>query len=85
MIISIEDKFDDLYKKLKDRGYTVCKFSEHNSADVVIYSGRSTHLTSFSAPEFNSNDRGILLINGDFQNIEQIENMVRHKTYSSLF
>ena len=85
MIISVEDKFDSLYNELKKRGYTVYKFSEHKVSDVVIYSGQSTRLTSLNTPEVSANDRGVLLINGDFQNIEQIENIIKNKTYSSLF
>lgn len=85
MIISVEDKFENLYKELKSMGYEVYMFSENVQSDIVIYSGENTRISSLNGINSTSNESGVFIINGDNKSGKEIEHMVKSKVYSSLF
>lgn len=85
MIISVDDNLRSLYDELKSNGNDVHLFSENVNSDVVVYSGQHTHLTSLNAPLLTAYGGGVLLINGDNKSVQEIENMIRNRSYGSIF
>lgn len=85
MIISVDDNLRGLYDELKSNGNDVHLFSENVNSDVVVYSGRNTHLASLNASLHTAYGGGALLINGDNKSVQEIESMIRNRSYSSIF
>lgn len=85
MIVSVEDKYEALYNELRGMGYKVYRFSDNMPSDVVIYCGSSTHLTSLNASTITNASGGTFLINGDNKSAAEIDDMIRNKSYTSLF
>jgi hypothetical protein len=85
LVISIDDRLVEIYNELKNIGYEVHKSSENVCSDVVIYSGAYTHLNSINPLDCPNRDAGVFLINGDGKAVNEIDNMVKYRIYSSLF
>jgi len=85
MIISVEDRFDELYNNLKGLGYDVYRFSENVPSEVIVYSGGSTHIGALDNSLFTACENGAFLINGDNLSYYEVDGMIKNKAYSSLF
>jgi hypothetical protein len=85
VIISIEDKFDSLYNELREKGYEVYRFSEGKVSDVIIYSGKTTHINSLTMAERYGDSEGAFLINGDNLGGAQVQDIIMSRSYSSIF
>ena len=85
MIISIEDKFDNLYNTFVNAGYDVHKFSEKIISDVVIYSGTITSITAINSSTLVDKEGGIFLVNGDNKSSLEIDEIIKSRSYSSIF
>ncbi|HBM80797.1 MAG: YkuS family protein [Clostridiales bacterium] len=78
--INIDENLEYLSDELKNMGYAVYRISDKKYADVVIYSGKVTHLSSL-----DSSLGGVFLINGDGKSGADIENIIKCRAYSPLF
>lgn len=84
MLISIQDDLVALKSYLKSRGYDVADASEKLPSDVFIYSQERMDFPDFEnsiTPSFD----GTLIINADKLSLSEIENMIKHRTYTPLF
>lgn len=85
MIISVDDNLLQLYNDLKSMGYDVHKMSEKVMSDTLIYSGQRNNFTSIYATFPAQDERGVFIINGDNKTSNEIINMIKERSYSSLF
>jgi len=85
MVISVDEKLEDLYNELKSMGYEVYKFGDNRASDVVIYSGKNNSFASLVNGGVPSNSGGAFLINGDNLRGEDVEIMIKNKAYSAIF
>lgn len=86
MIVAVENSIGYLKNALSDKGYNVVDFGEYRlPIDAIVY--ESVHLKPCSEHNFlNSGSRnGILMIYAKNKTIDEIDNILRTRTYSSLF
>lgn len=84
MLISIQDDLVALKSYLKSRGYDVADASDNLPSDVFIYSHENMalpHLENSITPNYE----GTLIINAENLSLSEIENMIKHRTYTPLF
>ena len=89
MRIAIEKGHNTLKEQLAQRGYEVFTMGEGSRrADVIIYYNRLPE--TYSIPDTFSNARldfaagSALLINGNGQSLESVENIIHKRVYSPL-
>lgn len=86
MIVAVESTLGDLKKALKGYGYNVVDYELYNfPVDAIVY--ESIHLKPCSKHNFLSENlrSGILMIYAKNKTIDEIDNILRTRTYSSLF
>lgn len=84
MRISVQENLSALKSFLKSRGYDVVDNSEGLPSDVFIYSHENMDLSLLES-SINPSYRGTLIINADNLSLSDIENMIKNRTYTSLF
>ncbi|MDK2798678.1 MAG: hypothetical protein PWP27_1171 [Clostridiales bacterium] len=98
MIVAVQRGLENIKDKLREKGYDVVTFGEYNyPIDAVIYTGNrleASFIKNNNIPNLMSQslgmehvDRsyGVLLINATHKTIEEIDTMLKRKTYSPLF
>lgn len=83
MVICVDDSLKLIYNGLRSEGYDVCMLSEGIDCDIAIYSGGERSIVSLksSLPE----DKGVFIINGDNKSCSEIIDIIKNRSYSSLF
>lgn len=84
MLISIQDDLVALKSYLKSRGYDVADASDNLPSDVFIYSHGNIALPELEN-SITPNYEGTLIINAENLSLSEIENMIKHRTYTPLF
>lgn len=90
MVILITPNTEYLRKSIEGLGHTVVKFGQYNyPIDAMIYHGYSPDGSYISSNNMPTNDLGknygILMINADNKNIDEIDVILKTRVYSPLF
>lgn len=94
MFIAVDEHLTDIKSELKSRGYNI-GHKDHSHIGVYIYKNHDTigdiqrirqHHDSMKYHHGvdESSDIGMLLINAKDKNIDEIQQMIDQRTYSSL-
>ena len=92
IIVAVQKGLEGLKQDLLDRGYEVVDAGTYKyPIDAIIYYGSSLQMSYISGnnmPEAGDGVRsnyGVLMINSDGKNIEEIDLMLKTRCYSPLF
>lgn len=93
MIVAVDERLKEIKEGLRERGYKIVSFEDHVAVDAIIYYNdgqykeRNSPEMSYSSILFNGGlvSSGAFLINGYGKNIDEIKQMLRHRSYSPLF
>lgn len=84
MKICVPDELNSVRKQLEDRGYEVVPFKSNEKCDAVICDLKNGGLSNFSG-ENNIKRDGMLIIDIGSRNIDEIENILKNRLYTSIF
>lgn len=86
MVVAVECSLKNLKNALAEIGYTAVDYETYNfPVDAIVY--ESIHLKPCSKHNFLNEklQSGILMIYAKNKTIDEIDNILRTRTYSSLF
>lgn len=84
MKISIDNSLHLLKNYLEGKGYEVHYENENVASDVYIYSSKSNNNNVLENRK-NVNNDGCLIIDENGKSLNEIEYIIKHRSYSSLF
>lgn len=92
MVVAIEKDLLYLKDELKKRGFDVVDLEYYNyPIDAIIYEGNSyqiSHVSRNNMPEASMSTRsnyGVFIINALGKSVDEIQDMLEHRSYSPLF
>ncbi|MDD3223114.1 MAG: YkuS family protein [Clostridium sp.] len=84
MKICIPDELNNIKKQLEDRGYEIVSFKSKEKCDAVICDLKNGGLSNLNG-ENNIKKDGMLIIDIGSRNIDEIENILKNRLYTSIF
>lgn len=92
IIVGVQNGLDKIKKELKSRGYEVVNLEGYNyPIDAVVYEGNAfqiSYISSNNMPEMTMGTRsgyGVFMVNASGKSIDEIDIMLRNRSYSPLF
>lgn len=92
MVVAIEKDLVDLKNSLRERGFEVVDLETYNyPIDAIIYEGNAfqiSHISKNNMPESQMSTRGnygVFIINSIGKSVDEIIDMLQHRSYSPLF
>lgn len=92
IIVAVQKELNNIKDALKNKGYEVVTLGEYNyPIDAMIYEGRSfqiSYISSNNMPVMSVDSRsnyGVLMINATGKSIDEIERILKRRSYSPLF
>lgn len=92
IIVAVHGGTDEIKKGLKEKGYEVVDIESYNyPIDAIVYEGNSfqiSYVSGNNVPVMINGQRssyGVFMINSQGKTVDQIDEMLRMRCYSSLF
>ena len=98
MVVAVQKGLENIKEKLREKGYDVVTFGEYNyPIDAVVYSGNSidmsyiknNNIPNMTAHQYDYDNSargyGVLMVNATNKSVEDLDHMLRSRTYSPLF
>jgi len=95
MIIAMESGLENISEQLRKKGYTIVSYPEYKGmVDAFIYkedmiSGINQYQNNMMTNALENNNtsesKGILIVNANNKNADQIEEILKNRIYSPLF
>jgi hypothetical protein len=93
MVIAVQKGLTEIKEKLIERGYDVVTLGEYNHpVDALVYVGRGIDMThipnstmSLGMNYTGDKNLGTLLINASNKSIDELDRIIKKRTYTPLF
>ncbi|MBM7872176.1 putative Fe-Mo cluster-binding NifX family protein [Clostridium pascui] len=84
MVICVSEELNHISNELKKRGYNIIKSLGECNCDVIICNLKDGGLNRLTM-EHTLKNEGVLIVDLGSKNIDEIENILNNRTYSSIF
>ncbi|MBC7765306.1 MAG: YkuS family protein [Hyphomonadaceae bacterium] len=88
MIVAVQKGMEHLKENLRLLGYEVVTYGEyHYPIDALVYMGSISSLSMHvnSSTDTEQAGKGVFLVNGTQKSVSDIDQMLKHRSYSPIF
>lgn len=93
LVVAVDERLKEIREGLRQKGYKVVSFAENIAVDAIVYyndgSYRYQNGGQMSAPPIlfsgGNVSNGTFLVNGYGKNLNEIDQILQHRSYSPLF